>query len=99
MTTFLSRMDSSALPRFLISSDLDNAKNQRLIDSILRGWNLPKFYFVAVSDDNFLVEDGQQRLAAIFDFFRSGQCQKPALNRFDPARMEPTEVLFRGGFR
>jgi predicted outer membrane repeat protein len=40
-----------------------------LIDSILRGWKLPKFYFVAVSDENFLVEDGQQRLAAIYDFF------------------------------
>jgi hypothetical protein len=44
-------------------------KKQRLIDSMLRGWKLPKFYFVGVSGDDFLVEDGQQRLAAIWEFF------------------------------
>src|SRR5216683_1467703 len=44
-------------------------KKQRLIDSILRGWKLPKFYFVKASGENYLVEDGQQRLATIFEFF------------------------------
>jgi hypothetical protein len=44
-------------------------KRQRLIDSILRGWRLPKFYFIAVSEEDYLVEDGQQRLEAIYDFF------------------------------
>ena len=63
------RRDRYEIPDWQRGEVWDNAKNQRLIDSILRGWNLPKFYFVAVSDDNFLVEDGQQRLAAIFDFF------------------------------
>jgi hypothetical protein len=47
----------------------DRAKKQKLIDSILRGWKLPKFYFVKTSEDNFLVEDGQQRLSAIFESF------------------------------
>lgn len=47
----------------------DRAKKQRLIDSILHGWKLPKFYFVQTSGDNYLVEDGQQRLTAIFEFF------------------------------
>ena len=42
---------------------------QALIDSILHGWRLPKFYFVKVSSDHFLVEDGQQRLEAIYEFF------------------------------
>jgi hypothetical protein len=46
----------------------DRAKKQRLIDSILRGWKLPKFYFIKTSDDQYLVEDGQQRLLAIFEF-------------------------------
>jgi hypothetical protein len=32
-------------------------------------WKLPKFYFVEVSGDNYLVEDGQQRLNAIWEFF------------------------------
>jgi hypothetical protein len=44
-------------------------KKQRLIDSILRGWKLPKFYFIEASGDNYLVEDGQQRLNAIWEFF------------------------------
>jgi uncharacterized protein with ParB-like and HNH nuclease domain len=46
----------------------DKPKKQSLIDSILRGWKLPKFYFVKTSEDQFLVEDGQQRLLAIFEF-------------------------------
>lgn len=44
-------------------------RKENLIDSILRGWKLPKFYFVKASGDNYLVEDGQQRLAAIWEFF------------------------------
>jgi Protein of unknown function DUF262 len=46
----------------------DRPKKQQLIDSILRGWKLPKFYFVKTSEDQYLVEDGQQRLLAIFEF-------------------------------
>jgi hypothetical protein len=46
-------------------------RKQLLIDSILRGWKLPKLYFAKTSDDpdEFDVVDGQQRLSAIFDFF------------------------------
>ena len=47
----------------------DRAKKQELIDSILRGWNLPKFYFVKNSDEEYEVLDGQQRLATIYEFF------------------------------
>ncbi|MGW7349940.1 DUF262 domain-containing protein [Streptomyces sp. NPDC054784] len=41
-----------------------------LIDTILRGWKLPKFYFAKTSTepDEFDVVDGQQRLAAIWEF-------------------------------
>jgi hypothetical protein len=42
---------------------------QQLIDSILRGWHLPKFYFIKNGPDTYLVEDGQQRLTAIYEFF------------------------------
>jgi hypothetical protein len=42
---------------------------QQLIDSILRGWRLPKFYFIKTGADSYLVEDGQQRLTAIYEFF------------------------------
>lgn len=48
-----------------------NDRKKLLIDSILRGWKLPKLYFAKTSDtpDEFDVVDGQQRLMAIFDFF------------------------------
>lgn len=38
----------------------DLPRKQSLIDSILRGWRLPKFYFATSAYD---VVDGQQRLA------------------------------------
>ena len=45
-------------------------KKRLLIDTILRGWKLPKFYFLKTNDDpeEFDVIDGQQRLTAIWDF-------------------------------
>jgi hypothetical protein len=52
-------------------------KKQRLIDSILRGWKLPKFYFIKTAGDDYLVEDGQQRLTAILEFFASQLPLKP----------------------
>lgn len=47
----------------------DSAKKQQLIDSILRGWRLLKFYFVKNAEDEYEVVDGQQRLTAIYEFF------------------------------
>ena len=46
-------------------------RKQKLIDSILRGWRLPKLYFLLTSDEpeEFEVVDGQQRLLAIWEFF------------------------------
>jgi hypothetical protein len=45
-------------------------KKQLLIDTILRGWHLPKFYFRKVDNDLFECIDGQQRLVAIYEFFQ-----------------------------
>jgi len=63
------RRDRYDIPDWQREEVWDDDKKQRLVDSILRGWKLPKFYFVKTSEDDYLVEDGQQRLAAIFDFF------------------------------
>lgn len=52
-------------------------KRQKLIDSILRGWRLPKFYFLKTSTSEYEVVDGQQRLAAIYSFL-DGELQLPA---------------------
>lgn len=49
----------------------DRQKKQNLIDTILRGWKLPKFYFLRdpSANEEFEVVDGQQRMTAIFEFF------------------------------
>lgn len=63
------RRNRYEIPDWQREGDLwDKAKKQALIDSVLRGWKLPKFYFVKTSLDQYLVEEGQQRLLAIFEF-------------------------------
>jgi uncharacterized protein with ParB-like and HNH nuclease domain len=62
------RRDRYDIPDWQREEVWDTAKKQLLIDSILRGWKLPNFYFVKTSDDEYDVEDGQQRLLAIFEF-------------------------------
>jgi hypothetical protein len=63
------RRDRYEIPDWQREHVWDQRKKQQLIDSILRGWKLPKFYFVKTSDDEFEVVDGQQRLQAIYEFF------------------------------
>src|SRR4029077_6421548 len=63
------RRDRYEIPDWQRGEVWDRAKKQLFVESILRGWKLPKFYFAGVSEEDYLVEDGQQRLAAIFDFF------------------------------
>ncbi len=65
------RRDRYEIPDWQRTEVWDRARKQQLIDSILRGWKLPKFYFVKASDDpeEFEVVDGQQRLTTIFEFF------------------------------
>jgi hypothetical protein len=63
------RRDRYDIPDWQRQEVWNREKKQRLIDSILRGWKLPKFYFIELTGDNYLVEDGQQRLNAIWEFF------------------------------
>ncbi len=49
----------------------NEAKQQLLIDTILRGYDIPKFYLRKISDGSGFeheVADGQQRLRAVWDF-------------------------------
>lgn len=63
------RRDRYEIPDWQRGEVWDKAKKQELIDSILRGWKLPKFYFVKTSGDEYEVLDGQQRLRTIYEFF------------------------------
>lgn len=64
------RRDRYEIPDWQREIVWDEERKRVLIDSILRGWRLPKFYF-AVTGTNpktYEVVDGQQRLNTIFDF-------------------------------
>ena len=63
------RRDRIDMPDFQREEVWSDAKKRLLIDSILRGWHLPKFYFRKLDDGSFECVDGQQRLVAIFEFF------------------------------
>jgi len=65
------RRDRYEIPDWQREEVWDPDRQRLLIDSVLRGWKLPKFYFLktAESPDEFDVVDGQQRLNAIWDFF------------------------------
>ena len=56
-------------PEFQRGEVWDLPRRQRLIDSILRDWYVPAVHFVRDEDGEETVLDGQQRLAAIRDFF------------------------------
>lgn len=59
------RRDRYEIPDWQREEVWSKPKRQKLIDSILRGWRLPKFHFLKASDTEYEVVDGQQRLAAI----------------------------------
>ena len=65
------RRDRYDIPDWQREEVWNKVRKQKLIDSILRGWRLPKFYFLLTNTDpeEFEVVDGQQRLLAIWEFF------------------------------
>lgn len=70
--TLVSRIRKGELnlrPDFQRGEVWSEVKRQKLIDTILRGWQVPPVHVVLVPDTSELeVLDGQQRLAAIRDF-------------------------------
>jgi len=47
----------------------DKNRKQRLLDTILKKWDIPKVYINILGKDDFEVVDGQQRLNAIYEFY------------------------------
>jgi hypothetical protein len=64
------RRDRYEIPEWQRQEVWGKSKKQNLIDSILRDWTLPKFYFLKTNEtpEAFEVVDGQQRLVAIWEF-------------------------------
>ena len=65
------RRDRYDIPDWQREQVWNKGKKQKLIDSILRGWRLPKFYFLLTNSnpEEFEVVDGQQRLLAVWEYF------------------------------
>ncbi len=72
------RRDRIEMPDFQREEVWTDDQKRRLIDSILRGWHLPKFYFRKVEEASFECVDGQQRLAAIWEFYDNKLRLEPA---------------------
>lgn len=81
------RRDRYEIPDWQRESVWDKKKKQRLLDTILRGWRLPKLYLLKTSSEpeEYEVLDGQQRLTAIWEFFDG-----------DLELSEETAILFGG---
>jgi hypothetical protein len=71
------RRDRIDMPDYQREEVWSDGQKRTLIDSILRGWHLPKFYFRKIDDGSFECVDGQQRLSAIWEFF-DGHLELPA---------------------
>lgn len=69
--TLVSRIKKRELnlrPDFQRGEVWSEGKRQKLIDTILRGWQVPPVHLVSLPGSELEVLDGQQRLAAIRDF-------------------------------
>jgi hypothetical protein len=63
------RRDRIDMPDFQREEVWPDNKKRTFIDTILKGWHIPKFYFRKLDDGSFECVDGQQRLSSIFEFF------------------------------
>jgi hypothetical protein len=72
LETLISRIRAKELdlqPDFQRGEVWDSKRRQRLVDTVLRGWYVPAVHIVRSEDGEEEVLDGQQRLAAIREFF------------------------------
>ena len=62
------RRDTIEMPVFQREEVWEDDKKRLLVDSILRGWHLPKLYFRKTGEGAFECVDGQQRLTTVWEF-------------------------------
>lgn len=63
------RRDRIEMPDFQREEVWTVEQKRLLIDTILRGWHLPKFYFRKMDESSYECVDGQQRLSAVWEFY------------------------------
>lgn len=87
LETIVSRIRAAELdlqPDFQRGEIWDNPRRQRLVDTILREWYVPAIHIVIDTAGEEVVLDGQQRLAAIRDFFDDGVKVNGHIEPVDP---------------
>jgi hypothetical protein len=90
-----SRIDTN--PDFQRPPVWSRSQKQLLIDSILRGYDIPKFYWrkTGSTPDKYDVVDGQQRLRAIFEF-QAGEFSLPKdsdpIDGVDPSKLKYADL-------
>ena len=61
------------IPEFQREKGVWNTKRKKLlIDSILKGWKIPKIYLNNSSEQEYEIIDGQQRIYTILEFLANG---------------------------
>ena len=70
-------------------------KKKKLIDSILRNWNIPPIHVVESNDGIDEVLDGQQRLSSIKSFYENDFPVAGNIQPFDPAIKEIDGLFFK----
>ncbi len=75
------RRDRIEMPDFQRQEVWPDSKKKTLLDTILRGWHLPKLYFRKVDESTFECVDGQQRLTAIWEFYDDSLALAPETAR------------------
>ena len=63
------RRDRIEMPEFQREEVWSDERKRLLIDTILRGWHIPKLYFRKIDEQSYECVDGQQRLVTIWEFY------------------------------
>jgi hypothetical protein len=82
--TIIARIDAGELdlqPDFQRGIAWSRSKQQRLLDTVLRGWAIPPVHLIVNDDERMSVLDGQQRLHALRLFLAD---DLPIYGRFPP---------------
>ncbi len=56
-------------PDFQREEVWSESKQQKLMDTIFKNWDIPKIYLRVIDEENFDCVDGQQRMNSIFKFY------------------------------
>jgi hypothetical protein len=63
------RRDRIEIPGYQREKIWNEKKQQKFIDTLLKGWHTPKLYFRSIDDESWECVDGHQRISTIFRFF------------------------------